>query len=134
MASPATWRYLELFFDKFTLPHYILSYNGLSRSLHRETKHAWAYLTFNTVYIFGLDSILIYSNLKSAFTTTNQLNDAQRSLRVIFSFLFASIGALTLVCLYTIAFNQAKFSKNCNAICRFQPTLAGNKSSVLVHS
>jgi hypothetical protein len=127
MASPAMWRYLELFFDRFTLPHYILSYNGRSRSLRRDTKHAWAYLTFNTFYIFGLDSIIIYSNLKSAFTTTYQLNDGQRSLSVIFSFLFASIGALTLVCLYTIAFNQAKFSKTFNAIRRFQPTLAGNK-------
>jgi hypothetical protein len=127
MASPAMWRYLELFFDRFTLPHYILSYNRLS-SLRRETKHAWAYLTFNTFYMFGLDSIIIYSNLKSAFTTNNQLNDGQRSLRVIFSFLFASIGALILVFLYTIAFNQAKFSKTFNAIRRFQPTLAGNKS------
>jgi hypothetical protein len=125
MASPKMWRYLELFFDKFTLPHYIVNYNGLSKSLHREKKHAWAYLTFNTFYIFGLDSIIIYSNLKSAFTTTNQLNDAQRSLRVIFSFLFASIGALTILCLHTIAFNQAKFLKNMNAIFRFQQTLAG---------
>jgi hypothetical protein len=123
MASPRMWQYVELLFKNFTLPHYILSFDVKSRSIRRGSRKEWKYLVFYIVHICSHFGLLIYYHLKSALSTTIELNYVQRSLLVIFALLFVSMGTLVGVFLYTIAFNEGIFCMNMNATNKFQSSL-----------
>jgi hypothetical protein len=123
MASPKMWRYLEFFFDKFTLPHYFVKYNKTLRSAKRGGKRDWPFWAFYIGIGYGHVLLLIYYHLAVLW---NKDESPLKALRVIFVMLFTSIVVLVTACVYTILLNESRFAKYLSSICRFQTNFEGD--------
>jgi hypothetical protein len=126
MASPKMWRYFEIFFETFALPHYFVEYNKTSRSARRGGRREWPFWAFYIAHGYGHGLLLIYYQLKYAVLSEPEISVSQRSLLVIFALFFTSIMVLATASIYTILLNEAKFAKTLSGICRFQSNFEGD--------
>jgi hypothetical protein len=125
MASPKMWRYLEFFFDKFTLPHWFIKYNKTSRSAKRGGKKDWPFWVLYIGIAYPNILLLIFYQLKYAVFSNAEMVASQRPLLVILVLLFTSIATFATASLYTIVLNEGQFAKALSCICRFQSNFEG---------
>jgi hypothetical protein len=123
MASPKMFRYFEFFFEKFTLPHYFVKYNKISRSTKRGRKKDWPFWVFYIGILYSHGLLLIYYQLAALSNKEN--NTPLKALRIVFVMLFTGLMVLATASVYTILLNEERFSKALSRICRFQTNLEG---------
>jgi hypothetical protein len=124
MASPKMWRYFDIFFDKFKVPHWLINYNKTTRSAKRGGKKDWPFWAFYIAFAYSHGLLLLYYHLKYAVFSDAEIV-SQKDLRVILVMLFTSIMVLVAASIYTIVLNEASFVKAGSGIGRFQSIFEG---------
>jgi hypothetical protein len=123
------WRYVEILFDKFTLPHYIVTWDGSSKSLKRRTGKQLKYFILYEVNSNINVVLMVYYHLTIGFSTQETLIQAStKPLLVIFGLLTMGSAFLSKIFIYTLAFNDGKFINATDVTVKFLHILNGNQS------
>jgi hypothetical protein len=130
MISRRMWRYVEILYDKFTLPHYIVGWDGGCKSLQRRTGRK----ELNYFVLYEVNSnvhfvIMIYYYLTIGLSSTdeniNETRNDNKPVLVILALLMMGVALLSNMCIYTLALNECKFINAVNVMFKFLPCLEG---------
>jgi hypothetical protein len=120
------WRYLDIFHDKFLLPHYIVSWDKDAMTLRRATGKEWKYFAFYSLIAVVHIVLVVYYHIKTGLSTDENPTEVPRELLLLMGMLIIGRALHTTAYTHTMAFNQGKSIQVINLMCEFQPILEGN--------
>jgi hypothetical protein len=120
------WRYLDIFHDKFLLPHYIVRWDRDSKSLRRRTGKELKYFAFYSLIAVVHVVLVVYYHIKIGLSTDENPTKVPRELLLLMGMLIIGLALHTTAYTHTLAFNQGKSIQVINLMCEFQPILEGN--------
>jgi hypothetical protein len=126
MASLQMWRYLDILNDRFLLPHYIVSWNGASRSLQRGKGKEIKYFAFYAMIAVVHIVLGEYYVLKIALSGEENPTGAPRDFLLLLGMLIIAFALYSTSFAHTLSFNKCKFIRTMNLLSEFQQVLEGN--------
>jgi hypothetical protein len=120
------WRYLDIFHDKFLLPHYIVRWDRDSKSLRKRTGKELKYFAFCSLIAVVHFVLGAYYQIKTGLSTDENPTKVPRDMLLLMGMLIIGLALHTTAYTHTLAFNQGKFIQVINLMCEFQPVLEGN--------